>query len=476
MAGNFRKRVSPEECTVADFYNPWTFHSLFLSDPEFILQWLKDQRLLAATMICEECGRECRWTSREKKHHGFTWRCRRKEHREKEYGITRYSFFDRSHFVIQDLLEFIRTFLLGGSLKGCSVQAGMDYKKTSVDWANYTRDLFRKFVDTQYNLQNPVQLQGEVEVDESLFGRRCKYHRGDGSKGVKVWIVGLVERATNKLVLYPVDDRTEKTLLSIIKRHVVPGSTIYSDGWSGYSRLNANGYRHFSVVHKHQFKAVFEEELTGERVEVCTNGIEGAWKHAKDHFRKINGTKISNFEAHLAEVIWRNHVRGQNIFLAFFDLLRQCYPLTGPPELETNVPLFRTWTKCNADTSLQRISDAELEEDREEDHGDDDHGDDHGEALPPRTIGDAEQEEDREENHGDDDDEALPPRTSTPERPGPSTSTKQGKKRKQSTRRVCHPPGYRHINPPSPIQQQGPVLNEYGRGAFVELSSDEDFE
>ncbi|XP_041485936.1 uncharacterized protein LOC121432146 [Lytechinus variegatus] len=263
MAGNFRKRVSAQECTVADFYNPWSFHSLFLSEPEFVLEWMKNQRLLAASMICEECGSECKWTSRKDKHHGFTWRCRRKGHREKEYGITRYSFFDRSHFVLQDLLEFLRTFLLGGSLKGCSVQAGMDYKKTSVDWANYTRDLFKKFVDSHYNVENPVKLQGEVEIDESLFGRRCKYHRGDGNKGVKVWIVGLVERATNKLILYPVDDRSEQTLLSIIKRHVVTGSTIFTDGWSGYSRLNEEGYRHFSVIHKNQFKAVFEDEATG---------------------------------------------------------------------------------------------------------------------------------------------------------------------------------------------------------------------
>lgn len=37
-----------------------------------------------------------------------------------------------------------------------------------------------------------------------------------------------------------------------------------------------------------------------DRVEVGTNRIEGAWKHAKDHFRRINGTSMINFEAHLA--------------------------------------------------------------------------------------------------------------------------------------------------------------------------------
>ena len=34
-----------------------------------------------------------------------------------------------------------------------------------------------------------TRFSGEVEIDESLFGRKCKYHRGyDRTK--KVWIFG----------------------------------------------------------------------------------------------------------------------------------------------------------------------------------------------------------------------------------------------------------------------------------------------
>ena len=47
----------------------------------------------------------------------------------------------------------------------------------------------------------------------------------------KVWIFGMVERETNTpLLIYPVSDRSEDTLLPIIQRHLEPGSTIYSDG------------------------------------------------------------------------------------------------------------------------------------------------------------------------------------------------------------------------------------------------------
>ena len=48
----------------------------------------------------------------------------------------------------------------------------------------------------------------------------------------------MVERETNTLLIYPVSDRSEDTLLPIIQRHVEPGFTIYSDGWSAYCGLN----------------------------------------------------------------------------------------------------------------------------------------------------------------------------------------------------------------------------------------------
>ena len=37
-------------------------------------------------------------------------------------------------------------------------------------------------------------LHGDVEIDESVFGRRIKYHVGNPYPGMTVWILGLVER------------------------------------------------------------------------------------------------------------------------------------------------------------------------------------------------------------------------------------------------------------------------------------------
>ena len=131
-------------------------------------------------------------------------------------------------------------------------------------------------------------------MNESVFGRRRKYNRGF-QKGVQIWIVGLVERS-NRIILYPVDSRDGQTLTTIIQRHVAPGAPIFSDNWPDYFSLNRLGYKHFSVIHKERFVQRYEDVDTKEVV-VHTNTIEGACKHAKDHFKKINGTSISNFES-----------------------------------------------------------------------------------------------------------------------------------------------------------------------------------
>ena len=116
-------------------------------------------------------------------------------------------------------LVFIREWLMRSSLPCCAQASGMNYKNTAVDWANFVRDLCRKFASDLYF--DEVS-SCKVEIDKSLFGWRCKYHRGD-PRGQRIWIFELVEGSSHQLILYPVDARDEQTLLPIIERHVSKG-------------------------------------------------------------------------------------------------------------------------------------------------------------------------------------------------------------------------------------------------------------
>ena len=90
------------------------------------------------------------------------------------------------------------------------------------------------------------KFSGIIEIDESLFSRKMKYHKRNPSSGFKIWKFGMVERETNKIILYPVSSRSTDVLIPLIRIHEV-GSTIYSDGWSAYCELNDIGYTHFKV-------------------------------------------------------------------------------------------------------------------------------------------------------------------------------------------------------------------------------------
>jgi len=106
-----------------------------------------------------------------------------------------------------------------------------------------------------------------VEIDESKFGKR-KYHRGHHIEGA--WVFGGYERGSGRIFMLVVENRSAETLLQCIERFIENGTTIYSDCWKGYSKLDQHpDYEHLKVNHSITFK----DPETG----VHTNSIEGSW-------------------------------------------------------------------------------------------------------------------------------------------------------------------------------------------------------
>ena len=64
------------------------------------------------------------------------------------------------------------------------------------------------------------------------------------------------------------------------------------------SESNDLGFKHFAVLQKYSFNKVYVDKETKQEIVVHTNRIEGAWKHAKDHFKRMAGTKLAQFEGH----------------------------------------------------------------------------------------------------------------------------------------------------------------------------------
>ena len=193
IAGNFRKVKENEmDINFDDFQNPWNFYKLMFSNQKSVIEWLHENDLISKEKHCEKCDFPCKIEARKGKTDGFTWRCA--QERGHEYGLRCNSFFEGANFTIQDGLQFIRAFLTTTTLLQASKESGLAYKSTALVWAAKIRKLFQFYV---HETMSEIKFSGEIQIDESKFGKKRKYQRGSGS-GVDIWIFGLIEVKSNR--------------------------------------------------------------------------------------------------------------------------------------------------------------------------------------------------------------------------------------------------------------------------------------
>ena len=136
------------------------------------------------------------------------------------------------------------------------------------------------------------KLSGEVEADETYIGGKARFMhkskreamiKGRGSVG-KVAVMGLLERS-GEVRAKVINEANQETLHGEVKANVAEGSELFTDGWSGYSGLEAE-YIHQVIDHA-------EKYVDGN---IHTNGIENFWTLLK---RGIKGTYVSVEPFHL---------------------------------------------------------------------------------------------------------------------------------------------------------------------------------
>ena len=63
-----------------------------------------------------------------------------------------------------------------------------------------------------------------------------------------MWVVGLVERSSGRIITYPVDSCDMDSIKTILKRQKEPGSSVFTDGFQTYNWLGDEGFQHFNLV------------------------------------------------------------------------------------------------------------------------------------------------------------------------------------------------------------------------------------
>lgn len=127
----------------------------------------------------------------------------------------------------------------GASAAGVQRVLGLGSYKTAWTWLHKLR---RAMVRPGRD-----RLTGRVEVDETYWGA----HETGGVEGRKIEGKSLILIAAQedgagigRIRLGRASNASAETLESFIRSAIEPGSTIHTDGWSGYGRLKAQGYVH----------------------------------------------------------------------------------------------------------------------------------------------------------------------------------------------------------------------------------------
>jgi len=188
----------------------------------------------------------------------------------------------------------------GVSAKQLERELGVTYKTA---WRMF--NLIRNRLMTQ-DYQGPMG--GEVEADETWIGGKMRHsdRRKAAVTGIQIGphakkrqtVFGMVERG-GKVRAIHIPSRYGYTLRSTIRRHVEPGSTVYTDDYSGYSGIN-RAYQHHPINHTHK---VYVDGA------VHTQTIEGFFSLVKNGIRGVYHVVSEKWlQGYLNEYAWRyNH-------------------------------------------------------------------------------------------------------------------------------------------------------------------------
>jgi transposase-like protein len=269
MANTRKQTKSPmQKYTIRDFERDFP-------DDASCLEWLRNY-LYPDGILCKLCGKVT-------KHHRVTTRqsyscdvCGHHVH------PTAGTIFHKTKTPLR--LWFYAIYLMASTR--CGISAKQMQRELGVTYKTAWR-MFRQ-IRSMLDKDAPASA-GPVEMDETYIGGKRKGKRGRGADG-KTPVAGIVERK-GRVVARKVENVKTSTLLPILKEHVLPDSTVYTDELSSYDALTRSGYQHKRVHHSAKIYVMADAH---------TNTIEGFWSLLK---RGIGGVYHAVSAKHLQDYL-----------------------------------------------------------------------------------------------------------------------------------------------------------------------------
>ncbi len=295
-------------------------------DDAACLEWLKN-RLYPDGIFCKNCQRVT-------KHHRVVSRpsycC---DHCGNHVHPTAGTIFHKSPTPLTTW--FYAMYLM--SATRCGISAKQIERETGVTYKTAWR-MFKQIRSMLTDDNGPVGGRGKgVEIDEAYMGGKRKGGTGRPMAGdkVKTPVVGIVERKGRVKALVASDVKGS-TLLGMVKEHVLPKSTVFTDELNAYHGISYmhRGYEHKRINHSEKVYVIGD---------IHTNTVEGFWSLIKRGIGGVYHSVGRNYlQSYLNEYSFRYNRRfdTQPMFLSFLNQVRKSeeYPQQSPtqttPEIE----------------------------------------------------------------------------------------------------------------------------------------------
>jgi len=185
--------------------------------------------------VCDECDHVGGWAMADGR-----WRCARCSHRT---SVTAGTIFDKTRTPLTVWFQAVWSFATAkGGVSALGLQRTLEIGSYQTAWAMLHR-LRSVLVRPGREL-----LSGSVEVDETYIGGEEPGLAGGRAKGKKSLVVVAVEikdpKGFGRCRLRVIPDARAATLSAFITDTITPGSTVITDGWSGYLGIDKIGYVH----------------------------------------------------------------------------------------------------------------------------------------------------------------------------------------------------------------------------------------
>ena len=294
---------------------------IFGEDVRPLHDYLRNDGLIKQNITCQHCQFPMQTRARpNNKADGISWRCINNRCPQKWTwkSIRTGSFFQDSKVALSTWLHCLFLWCIETSVRDTSLQLQLS-NRTVLDMFKSIRTICSRKLQ-----QHPIRLGGPgvtVQIDESCFRHKPKYHRGRPPQRVQ-WVFGIADTSTSPAIgfLQMEDRRDAATLLPIIQNVLLPGTTVHSDQWRAYNNVGLH-FTHRTVNHSLHFV----DPVTG----VHTQTIESYWAKCKKRLKNMHGTTLDMLPGYLDEFMWRDRY-GQTVLQCFDNIkshIAELYPL-----------------------------------------------------------------------------------------------------------------------------------------------------